>query len=93
MREEIKKLLFYSAENCSYLHHYCNYLDRYQGITKEVIFKNKSNDNFYLAKKFGIFTGYLLTILLIAVIYSDNLRVISVARGVAEQVLHLLCRE
>jgi small-conductance mechanosensitive channel len=45
--------------------------------------KIKDNDNRYRAKKFGTFIGYLLTIVLLAVVYSDKLGGLTVALGVA----------
>jgi len=52
-------------------------------LQKSVFSKIDDNTNRYRAKKFGTFIGYLLTIILITVIYSDKLGGFTVAFGVA----------
>ena len=52
-------------------------------IQRNILSKIKDSDNRYKAKKFGGFVGYLLTILLITVVYSDKLGGLTVAFGVA----------
>ena len=52
-------------------------------IQRNVLGKIKDNDNRYKAKKFGGFVGFLLTVLLITVVYSDKLGGLTVAFGVA----------
>ncbi len=52
-------------------------------IQKKLFSKIKDNDNRYRAKKFSNFIGYLLTILLFAVVFSDKLSGLTVALGVA----------
>ena len=52
-------------------------------LQKKFFSKIKGNDNRYRAKKLGTFIGYLLTIVLIAVVYSDKLGGLTVALGVA----------
>ena len=43
----------------------------------------KDNENQYRAKKFSSFIGYILTILLLTIIFSDKLGGLTVALGVA----------
>ena len=50
---------------------------------KYLSLKIKDNDNRYKAKKFSSFIGYVLTIILIAVVYSDKIGRFTVALGVA----------
>lgn len=52
-------------------------------LQRKFFSKIKSNDNRYRVQKLGTFAGYLLTIVLIAIIYSDKLKGLSVALGVA----------
>ena len=52
-------------------------------VQKNLFSKIKGNDNRYRAKKIGTFIGYILTIILIAVVYSDKLGGLTVALGVA----------
>lgn len=52
-------------------------------LQRKFFSKIKSNDNRYRVQKFGTFFGYLLTIVLIAIVYSDKLKGLSVALGVA----------
>ncbi len=52
-------------------------------IQRSLILKIKDNDNRYRAKKFGSFIGYLFSIVLITVVYSDKLGGLTVALGVA----------
>jgi len=52
-------------------------------IQRNILGKIKDNDNRYKAKKFGGFVGFLLTVLLITVVYSDKLGGLTVAFGVA----------
>ncbi|MEP7266207.1 MAG: mechanosensitive ion channel family protein [Saprospiraceae bacterium] len=54
-----------------------------KSLQKNLFSKIKDNDNRYKAKKFGGFIGYLLTIILITVVYSDKLGGLTVALGVA----------
>lgn len=85
MGEEIKKLLFNPAVGriVAIFIGIAIIWILIKALQKKLFSKIKGNDNRYRAKKFGTFTGYLLTILLIAVIYSDKLRGLSVALGVA----------
>lgn len=52
-------------------------------VQKNLFSKIKDNDNRYRAKKFGSFIGYLLTILLVTIVFSDKLGGLTVAFGVA----------
>lgn len=52
-------------------------------IQKNLFSKIHDNDNRYRAKKFGSFIGYVLTIVLVTVVYSDKLGGLTVALGVA----------
>ncbi len=52
-------------------------------LQKNLFSKIKGNDNRYRAKKFSTFIGYLLIIVLITVVFSDRLRGLTVALGVA----------
>ncbi len=52
-------------------------------IQRNLFSKIKDNDNRYKAKKLGSFVGFILTILLITVVYSDKLGGLTVAFGVA----------
>jgi small-conductance mechanosensitive channel len=52
-------------------------------LQRKLFSKIKGNDNRYRAKKLGTFTGYILTIVLIAVVFSDKLGGFTVALGVA----------
>lgn len=52
-------------------------------IQRNFLTKIKGNDNRYRAKKFSGFLGFLLTVLLITIVYSDKLGGLTVAFGVA----------
>jgi small-conductance mechanosensitive channel len=52
-------------------------------LQKNLFSKIKDTDNRYRAKKFGTFIGYLLTIVLITIVFSDKLGGFTVALGVA----------
>lgn len=52
-------------------------------IQKRILAKIDSNDNRYRAKKFSSFIGYLLTAILLMVVFSDKLGGLTVALGVA----------
>lgn len=52
-------------------------------IQRALFSKIKDNENRYRAKKFSSFIGYLLTILLLTIVYSDKLGGLTVAFGVA----------
>jgi small-conductance mechanosensitive channel len=52
-------------------------------IQNHLLTKIRDNDNRYRAKKFGGFVGFLLTVLLITIVYSDRLGGLTVAFGVA----------
>ena len=54
-----------------------------KAIQKNLLSKIKETDNRYKAKKIGTFTGYLLTIVLITIVFSDKLGGLTVAIGVA----------
>jgi len=54
-----------------------------KSVQRNILGKIKDNDNRYKAKKFGGFIGFILTILLITVVYSDKLGGLTVAFGVA----------
>lgn len=54
-----------------------------KALQRSLILKIKDNDNRYRAKKFGSFIGFLLTVVLITVVYSDKLGGLTVALGVA----------
>jgi len=54
-----------------------------KAIQKNLFSKLKDNDNRYRAKKIGSFIGYVLTIILITIVYSDKLGGLTVAFGVA----------
>ncbi|MBS1538824.1 MAG: mechanosensitive ion channel family protein [Bacteroidetes bacterium] len=54
-----------------------------KAIQRNLFTKIKDNDNRYRAKKFSGFIGYLLTLVLITVIFSDKLGGLTVALGVA----------
>jgi small-conductance mechanosensitive channel len=54
-----------------------------KAIQRNVFSKIKDSDNRYRAKKFGSFTGYFLTIVLLTVVFSDKLGGLTVAFGVA----------
>ncbi len=54
-----------------------------KAIQRNIFSKIKDNDNRYRAKKFGGFIGFLLTVLLITIVYSDRLGGLTVALGVA----------
>lgn len=52
-------------------------------IQRNLFTKIKDNDNRYRAKKFSSFVGYILTILLLTIVFSDKLGGLTVALGVA----------
>lgn len=52
-------------------------------IQRNIFSKIKDNDNRYRAKKFGGFIGFILTVLLITIVYNDKLGGLTVAFGVA----------
>ena len=52
-------------------------------LQRNVFGKIKDQDNRYKAKKFGSFIGYVVTILLITIVYSNKLGGLTVAFGVA----------
>lgn len=52
-------------------------------IQRNLFSKIKDNDNRYKAKKFGNFIGYILTIILLTIVFSDKLGGLTVALGVA----------
>lgn len=52
-------------------------------IQQKIFSKIKDNDNRYRAKKLGGFIGFILTILLVSIVYSDKLGGLTVALGVA----------
>lgn len=52
-------------------------------IQRNLLSKIKDTDSRFKAKKFGSFLGYLFTIVLITVVYSDKLGGLTVALGVA----------
>ncbi len=52
-------------------------------IEKNFFSKIHDNDNRYKAKKFGTFIGYVLTIILLTIVYSNKLGSLTVAFGVA----------
>lgn len=52
-------------------------------IQKNLFSKISNNDNRYRAKKLGAFFGYLLSIILLTVVFSDKLGGLTVAFGVA----------
>jgi len=54
-----------------------------KSIQRNFLSKIKDNDNRYRAKKFGGFIGFILTIILISIVYSDKLGGLTVAFGVA----------
>ena len=54
-----------------------------KAIQRNIFSRIKDSDNRYRAKKFGGFVGFLLTVLLITVVYSERLGGLTVAFGVA----------
>lgn len=54
-----------------------------KAIQRNLLAKIKDNDNRYRAKKFSSFVGYILTILLLTIVFSDKLGGLTVALGVA----------
>ena len=54
-----------------------------KAIQRNLFSRIKDNDNRYKANKFGSFAGYLLTIILLTVVFSDKLQGLTVALGVA----------
>jgi small-conductance mechanosensitive channel len=54
-----------------------------KAIQRNLFAKIKDNDNRYRAKKFSSFIGYILTILLLTIVFSDKLGGLTVALGVA----------
>lgn len=51
-------------------------------VQKNIFSKIKENDHRYKAKKFSNFIGFILTIILVSIIYSDKLGGLTVALGV-----------
>lgn len=54
-----------------------------KAINRNLFLKIKDNDNRYRAKKFGSFIGFVLTLVLITVVFSDKLGGLTIAFGVA----------
>ena len=54
-----------------------------KGLQKNIFSKIGDTDNRYKAKKFSSFLGYLLTIILLIVVFSDKLGSFTMALGVA----------
>ena len=54
-----------------------------KAVQKNLFSKIKESDNRYKAKKFSNFIGFVLTIVLVSVVYSDKLGGLTVALGVA----------
>ncbi len=54
-----------------------------KALQKNLFSKIKDSDNRYRAKKFSSFAGYILTIVLITIVYSNKLGGVTVALGVA----------
>ncbi len=54
-----------------------------KGIQKNLFSKIRDNDNRYKAKKFSNFVGFLLTLILVTIVYSDKLGGLTVALGIA----------
>lgn len=54
-----------------------------KAIQRNLFSKIKDNDNRYRAKKFSNFIGYIFTILLLTIVFSDKLGGLTVALGVA----------
>lgn len=54
-----------------------------KAIQRSLFTKIKDNDNRYRAKKFSSFIGYVLTLLLLTIVFSDKLGGLTMALGVA----------
>jgi small-conductance mechanosensitive channel len=54
-----------------------------KALQKNLFSKIKDNDSRYRAKKFGTFIGYILTVVLLTVVFSDKLGGLTIALGVA----------
>mgnify|MGYP000885576438 FL=1 len=54
-----------------------------KSIQRNFLSKIRGNDNRYRAKKFSSFIGFILTVILISIVYSDKLGGLTVAFGVA----------
>lgn len=54
-----------------------------KAIQRNLLSKIKDNNNHYKAKKFSSFIGYLLTVILLTVVFSEKLGNLTVALGVA----------
>ncbi|MEO8116159.1 MAG: mechanosensitive ion channel family protein [Bacteroidota bacterium] len=54
-----------------------------KAIQKNLFSKIKDSDSRYRAKKFGTFAGYILTIILLIIVFNDKLGGLDVALGVA----------
>ncbi|MFZ1801175.1 MAG: mechanosensitive ion channel family protein [Chitinophagaceae bacterium] len=54
-----------------------------KALQKRLFSKIKDSDSRYRAKKFGTFAGYILTIVLLIIVFSDKLQGLTVALGVA----------
>lgn len=52
-------------------------------VRKNILSKIKDNENRYKANKFGVFIGYVLSIILLTIIFSSKLGNLTVAFGVA----------
>jgi small-conductance mechanosensitive channel len=52
-------------------------------VRKNILSKIKDNENRYKANKFGVFVGYVLSIILLTIIFSSKLANLTVASGVA----------
>lgn len=52
-------------------------------VRKNILSKIKDNENRYKANKFGVFVGYVLSIILLTIIFSSKLGNLTVAFGVA----------
>lgn len=54
-----------------------------KAIQRSVFSRIKDNEHRYRAKKFGSFLGYLMTVILLIVVFSDKLGGLTVALGIA----------
>lgn len=54
-----------------------------KAIQRNLFSKIKDSENRYRAKKFGSFMGYLMTVILLVIVFSDKLGGLTVALGVA----------
>ena len=85
MEEEIKKILFNPTVGriATIIIVIAIILIIIKAIQRNLFSKIKDNDHRYKAKKFSGFVGYLLTIVLLSVVFSDKLGGLTVAIGVA----------